>query len=202
MTLEEYYGDALILLKQGEIYLKSLIETYPNDFEQEEVQSILYIKSRIKKPESMIKKLRKRGFAEDSHTALVKTHDVIGIRVICSYVEDVYNIAKWLQQRDDIKIIKEKDYIAYPKTNGYRSLHLIIQFTTENLKGITAEIQLRTIAIDFWAALEHQIKYKHNVPHEEIIRNELKRCADEIASVDLSMQTIRDILQSETWEKI
>lgn len=202
MTLKEYYGDALILLKQGEIYLRSLIETYPNDFTQEEVQSILYIKSRIKKPESMIKKLRKRGFAEDSHTALVKTHDVIGIRVICSFVEDVYNIAKWLQQRDDIKIMEEKDYIAYPKPNGYRSLHLIIQFTTENLKGITAEIQLRTIAIDFWAALEHQIKYKHNVPHEEIIRNELKRCADEIASVDLSMQTIRDILQSETWEKI
>ena len=162
----------------------------------------MYIKARIKKPESMIKKLRKRGFAEDSHTALVKTHDVIGIRVICSFVEDVYNIAKWLQQRDDIKIIEEKDYIAYPKPNGYRSLHLIIQFTTENLKGITAEIQLRTIAIDFGAALEHQIKYKHNVPHEEIIRNELKRCADEIASVDLSMQTIRDILQSETWEKI
>ena len=69
------------------------------------------------------------------------------------------------------------------------------------MKGITAEIQLRTIAIDFWAALEHQIKYKHNVPHEEIIRSELKRCEDEIASVDLSMQTIRDILQSDIWKQ-
>lgn len=201
MTLEEYYGDAMIQLKQGEIYLKSLMETYPNDFVQEELQSILYIKSRIKAPESMMKKLRKRGFAEDSHTALEKTHDAIGIRVICSFVEDVYHIEKWLQQRDDIQIMEKKDYIAYPKTNGYRSLHLIIQFTTDKLKGIMAEIQLRTIAIDFWAALEHQIKYKHNVSHEEIIRGELKRCADEIASVDLSMQTIRDILQSDVWEQ-
>ena len=121
---------------------------------------------------------------EDSQTALQNIHDALGIRVICSFVEDVYQIARWLQERD-----------------GYRSRHLIIQFTTDDLEGITAEIQLHTIAIDFWAALEHQIKYKHNVPHEEIIRSELKRCADEIASVDLSMQTIRDILQNDIWEQ-
>lgn len=130
-----------------------------------------------------------------------KIYDALGIRVICSFVEDVYQIARWLQERDEIQIMEKKDYIAYPKPNGYRSRHLIIQYTTNDLKGITAEIQLRTIAIDFWAALEHQIKYKHNVPHEEIIRSELKRCADEIASVDLSMQTIRDILQSDIWKQ-
>lgn len=132
----------------------------------------------------MIEKLRRHGMKEDSQTALQNIHDALGIRVICSFVEDVYQIARWLQERD-----------------GYRSRHLIIQFTTDDLEGITAEIQLHTIAIDFWAALEHQIKYKHNVPHEEIIRSELKRCADEIASVDLSMQTIRDILQNDIWEQ-
>ena len=96
----------------------------------------------------------------------------------------------------------KKDYFAYPKANGYRSLHLIVQFTKKDLTGIKAEIQIRTIAVDFWATLEHQLKYKKIVPHEETIRKELKRCADEIASVDLSMQTIREILQSEIWKKV
>lgn len=200
MTPEEYYGNAFSLLKQGESYLKSLIETYPNACAKDELQSILYIKTRIKTPESMMEKLRKRGLKEDSHTALQNTHDAIGIRVICSFVEDVYRIAEWLEKRNDIQIIEKKDYISYPKPNGYRSLHLIIQFTAKDRKDMTAEIQLRTIAIDFWATLEHQIKYKRNVHHEETIRKELKRCADEIASVDLSMQTIRELLQSDIWE--
>ena len=147
MTLEEYYGNKLPLLKQGEAYLKTLMETYPNSCNKDGLQAILYIKTRIKTPESMMEKLKRHGMKEDSH------------------------------------------------------LHLIIRFTTDDLKDITAEIQLRTIALDFWAALEHQIKYKHNVPHEEIIRSELKRCADEIASVDLSMQTIREILQNDIWEQ-
>ncbi|MDY4671255.1 MAG: RelA/SpoT domain protein [Oliverpabstia sp.] len=201
MKQEEYYGNKFPLLKQGETYLKTLIETYPNSCAEDGLQAILYIKTRIKTPKSMIEKLRRHGMKEDSQTALQNTHDALGIRVICSFVEDVYQIARWLQERDEIQIMEKKDYIAYPKPNGYRSLHLIIQLTTDDLEGITAEIQLRTIAIDFWAALEHQIKYKHNVPHEEIIRSELKRCADEIASVDLSMQTIRDILQSDIWEQ-
>lgn len=200
MTLEEYYGDKFSLLKQGETYLKTLMETYPNSCNKDGLQAILYIKTRIKTPESMIEKLKRHGMKEDSQTALQQIHDALGVRVICSFVEDVYQIAKWLQERNEIQIMEKKDYIAYPKANGYRSLHLIIQFATGDLKGITAEIQLRTIALDFWASLEHQIKYKHNVPHEEIIRGELKRCADEIASVDLSMQTIRDILQNNLWE--
>ena len=201
MTLEEYYGNKFPLLKQGETYLKTLMETYPNFCNKDGLQAILYIKTRIKTPESMIEKLKRHGMKEDSPTALQHIHDALGVRVICSFVEDVYQIAKWLQERNEIQIMEKKDYIAYPKPNGYRSLHLIIRFATDDLKGITAEIQLRTIALDFWAALEHQIKYKHNVPHEEIIRSELKRCADEIASVDLSMQTIRDILQNDIWEQ-
>ena len=201
MTLEEYYGNKFPLLKQGETYLKTLMETYPNFCNKDGLQAILYIKTRIKTPESMIEKLKRHGMKEDSQTALQHIHDALGVRVICSFVEDVYQIAKWLQERNEIQIMEKKDYIAYPKSNGYRSLHLIIRFTTDDLKDITAEIQLRTIALDFWAALEHQIKYKHNVPHEEIIRSELKRCADEIASVDLSMQTIRDILQNDIWEQ-
>ena len=200
MTPEEYYGNAFSLLKQGETYLKTLIENYPNSCVKDGLQAIIYIKTRIKKPESMMEKLRKRGLMEDSCTALQTTHDALGIRVVCSFVEEVYRIARWLEKREDIQIIEKKDYIAYPKPNGYRSLHLIIRFTVKDLKDMSAEIQLRTIAIDFWATLEHQMKYKRNVQHEETIRRELKRCADEIASVDLSMQTIRDILQNNKWE--
>ena len=175
---------------------------YPNDNTQDELQSILYTKTRIKTPESMMEKLKRRGLETDCRTALANTHDAIGIRVICSFVEEVYRIERWLQKREDIETLEKKDYIAYPKANGYRSLHLIIQFTKFDLQGVEAEIQIRTIAIDFWATLEHQIKYKRNVPHEKTIRRELKRCADEIASVDLSMQTIRDILQSDTWKHV
>lgn len=201
MTLEEYYGASLPYLIQGEEYIKKLIENSPGYKTKDGIQPVLYIKTRIKSPESMMEKLRKKGVSTDSVTALAQTHDAVGVRIICSFVEDVYNISKWLHQRKDIEIIEEKDYIAYPKPNGYRSLHLILRFAQGYLKPMTAEIQIRTIAIDFWAALEHQIKYKQNVSHETTIKRELKRCADEIASVDLSMQTIRDILQNDTWNQ-
>lgn len=199
MTSEEYYGDFFVRLKYGEEYLKNLIEKYPVNKTSDGIQPILYVKSRIKTPQSMIKKLERRGFSTDRYTALSKIYDTIGIRIVCSFEEEVYNISKWLYQREEIQIIEEKDYIAYPKANGYRSLHLILQFMQEDLKDLTAEIQIRSIAIDFWAVLEHQLKYKQDVPHEDIIKKELKRCADEIASIDLSMQTIRELLRNDVW---
>lgn len=199
MTSEEYYGDFFVRLKYGEEYLKNLIEKYPVNKTSDGIQPILYVKSRIKTPQSMIKKLERRGFSTDRYTALSKIYDTIGIRIVCSFEEEVYNISKWLYQREEIQIIEEKDYIAYPKANGYRSLHLILHFMQEDLKDLTAEIQIRSIAIDFWAVLEHQLKYKQDVPHEDIIKKELKRCADEIASIDLSMQTIRELLRNDVW---
>ena len=96
-----------------------------------------------------------------------------------------------MDDQEEIEIIKIKDYIAYPKENGYRSYHMILKIKELNLN---AEIQIRTIALDFWANLEHQMKYKKHIKNEEMIRSELKRCADEIASVDLSMQTIKDLI--------
>ena len=199
MTSEEYYGDFFVRLKYGEEYLKNLIEKYPVNKTSDGIQPILYVKSRIKTSQSMIKKLERRGFSTDRYTALSKIYDTIGIRIVCSFEEEVYNISKWLYQREEIQIIEKKDYISYPKANGYRSLHLILQFMQEDLKDLTAEIQIRSIAIDFWAVLEHQLKYKQDVPHEDIIKKELKRCADEIASIDLSMQTIRELLRNDVW---
>lgn len=121
--------------------------------------------------------------------------------MICSFEEEVYQVAEWLCKRKEIQVIEKKDYIAYPKPNGYRSLHLIVKVRKGELEGMTAEIQLRTIALDFWAVLEHQMKYKQSIAHESIIQNELKRCADEIASVDISMQTIRELLRNTEWEE-
>ncbi|MCD8326148.1 MAG: RelA/SpoT domain protein [Lachnospiraceae bacterium] len=197
MTYEEYYGDAYHILKQTEQKLLELIENYPGQEKLEEIQPIIYCKSRIKSPESMKEKLRRQGFAEDCNTALEQMHDAIGIHIICSFMDDVYAVAEWLCCQDDFEVTDKKDYIAWPKPNGYRSLHLILRMKEKESRGIQAEIQIRTIAIDFWAALEHQIKYKHEVEHEKMMREELKRCADEIASVDMSMQTIRDFIREE-----
>lgn len=199
MTYEEYYGENYVRLKYLEKNLLSLIGQYPVQGSPEGIEPILYCKSRIKQPESMMCKLKLKGLKTDAHTAVREMHDAVGVRVICSFLDDVYKISDWLGTRNELTILTVKDYIAYPKPNGYRSLHLIVSFHSMTENGLKAEIQLRTIAIDFWAALEHQIKYKKNIRHEKTIRSELKRCADEIASVDLSMQTLRDLILNDRW---
>lgn len=197
MTPEEYYGSALSALLDGEKLLQNLIDQYPQNL-PEDLKTIVYGCTRIKSPESMVKKLTFLDLPTDCRSALENTFDAVGLRIICAFTEDVYTIVSWLKTRRELEIIREKDYIAYPKPNGYRSYHL--QVWLPSLQ-IPAEIQVRTIATDFWATLEHQMKYKKDIPHEELIRSELKRCADEIASVDLSMQTIRDIIRSSIEEK-
>ena len=198
MTHAEFYGNSFYTMQQAEKQLLDMIKTYPQNTSAD-LQPVVYCCSRLKSPDSMMRKLSKHGLPQDGHTALTRVYDAIGIRIVCAFAEDVYHVVKWLSARPEIEIICEKDYIAYPKPNGYRSYHLQIKLRTGAGKGLPAEIQVRTIATDFWATLEHQLKYKKALPHEELIRNELKRCADEIASVDLSMQTIRDILRKELW---
>ena len=198
MTLEQYYGEKLQMLRNGQQYLSDMIAEYPVKKTADGIQPILYINSRIKAPESLMLKLQKKGLQADCDTALRKIHDIIGVRVICSFGEEVYRVAQWISNREHVEVIERKDYIAYPKPNAYRSLHLIVKFTEKGMEQITAEIQLRTIAHDFWAVLEHQMKYKKSVEHDTVIKSESKRCADEIASLDVSMQTIRELLRE--WE--
>ena len=197
MTLEEYYGSKLPAMLYTKQYLLNIISRYPQT-DQKELKPIIYCCSRIKSPESMIRKLSARGLPQDGMSASTKIYDAVGVRIVCTFAEDVYKIADWLKNHPDIIIEKEKDYIAYPKENGYRSYHLKVRLRANNT---CAEIQIRTIATDFWATLEHQLKYKKDIPHKELIRSELKRCADEIASVDLSMQTIRDIIRTSISEE-
>ena len=197
MTCEEFYGTKEYQkLKATENALIDLIDLYSaTKREKEGVKPIVYSCSRIKTPDSMIEKLKKRGFEPTKEAALSEAFDAVGVRAVCAFAEDVYRLVHWLQQQPAICIITEKDYYEYPKPNGYRSYHMLLKMTEGEIEGCHAEIQIRTIANDFWATLEHQLKYKKDMPNEKLIRSELKRCADEIASVDLSMQTIRDIIR-------
>ena len=160
MTYEEYYGCKFVCLKRVEQVLMNIVHEYSMQSYSNEIEPILYCKSRIKRPESMVRKLEQRGLPTDRESALSNVHDAVGVRIVCSFVDDVYKIARWLGTRPEFDIIEIKDYIAYPKPNGYRSLHLILCFQAGPEQGLMAEIQLRTIAIDFWATLEHQMKYK------------------------------------------
>ena len=150
--------------------------------------------SRVKSDESMREKCRRKGLPETPESALDKIHDAIGIRIVCAFVSDVYAIRDYLVGAEDLEVIEEKDYIRHAKPNGYRSYHMILR-TPE---GYYLEVQLRTISMDTWAALEHHLIYKKNITgNEQLIVKELKRCADELASTDVSMQTIRDMIFEE-----
>lgn len=159
---------------------------------------IEFIKSRLKKPISILKKLEKNGYELTLESVMANLNDVAGVRVVCYFIDDIYDVARWLAKQDDIRLLEVKDYIRHPKDNGYRSLHMIVEipvFFSEEKRQMRVEVQIRTIAMDFWASLEHQLRYKRDldkVDNPEAIGKELKRCAEIIADTDLRMQEIRE----------
>lgn len=154
------------------------------------------ISCRIKSVPSIIEKLSRKGYELTAESIEANLNDVAGIRVICSFPEDIYVLADRLCSQDDIRLIERKDYIKNPKPNGYRSLHLIVEipiFLMDEKKFMRVEVQFRTIAMDFWASLEHKLKYKKNIENDlEEISAELKACADEISRLDGKMQEIHN----------
>lgn len=159
------------------------------------------ISSRVKKPESIAQKLYKKGLPFTVEAIMANLSDVAGVRIICEFIDDIYSIAAMLAMQDDLKLIKIKDYIKYPKPNGYRSYHMIVEIPVFFSKGKTpmrVEIQIRTMAMDFWASLDHELKYKKDIDseEEELIASELLACADRIAETDTIMQQIRMKLDS------
>lgn len=156
-----------------------------------------HLKARIKSTDSVREKLQLNGYAATAESGLRQLSDIIGLRVVTHFVGDIYTVLEQMQQDPSWRVVLIKDYIANPKPNGYRSLHIIlaIPFNCEGIDNIMVEVQLRTIAMDCWASLEHQLKYKKNIKNANLIVDELKRCADEMASTDLTMQTIRDLIQ-------
>ncbi len=158
------------------------------------------IKSRVKKPQSIIEKLNRRGLELSIPSVLENLNDVAGIRVICSFVDDIYKVAEMFTRQDDVTLLQVKDYIKNPKPNGYRSYHMIVEipvFFADRKQPVKVEVQLRTIAMDFWASLEHGMKYKKDMPEAEEVIAELKSCADIIAATDLRMQAINERIHRE-----
>ncbi|XVG95450.1 GTP pyrophosphokinase family protein [Eubacteriales bacterium KG127] len=161
------------------------------------------IKSRRKKDGSILDKLVRQENPITLESIEENLNDVAGVRVICSFVDDIYSVARMLARQDDVTVIMIKDYIKKPKANGYRSYHMIVEipvFFSNEKKPMRVEIQIRTVAMNFWASLEHQIKYKHNVKNAEKIGKDLKDCADTIANTDLRMQKIREALKASDHE--
>lgn len=160
---------------------------------------IQMIKSRVKRPSSILEKLKRRGFPLTVQSVADCLDDVAGIRVICSFVDDIYTVAELLARQDDVKVLMVKDYIRCPKVNGYRSYHMIIEvpvFLCDRKQGMRVEVQIRTMAMDFWASLDHQMKYKKQLDDfPEEVGEELKECAETIAETDMRMLRIRQKIE-------
>ncbi len=153
------------------------------------------IESRVKSPESIAGKLRRNNLGFSIKSMRENLNDIAGIRIICQYIDDIYTVANMLCKQDDITVVKIKDYIKDPKPNGYRSYHMVVEvpvFFSEQKHFVRVEVQFRTIAMDFWASLEHDIKYKKEIPDPELLAADLKECADIAYSLDVRMQSLRD----------
>ena len=167
---------------------------------------IEHIKTRIKTPESIVKKLKRGGYESTIDNMVKYVNDIAGIRIICSFTSDIYRIADMISEQKDIKVCGVKDYITYPKASGYKSYHMLVSipiFLSDRVVETKVEIQIRTVAMDFWASLEHKIYYKFEGHAPAYISEELKGCADMVSELDERMLSINEAIQKclETAEK-
>lgn len=179
-------------IMEVETKLKVLNAEFSQEYNRNPFESI---KSRLKSPESIYEKLERKGYPVTVEGIRDNLTDVAGLRVICSFPDDIYRLAGLFIKQDDIILVRKKDYIRNPKPNGYRSLHLILSvpvFLSNEKKYMKVEVQFRTIAMDFWASLEHKLKYKKTVENTDEIVEQLKLCADSIEALDYQMQAIRN----------
>ena len=156
---------------------------------------IHHIDGRVKSQSSIVAKLIKRGLPLSIESARKNINDIAGVRVVCSYIDDVYRVAEMFERQTDVEIVKKQDYIKTPKDNGYRSYHLIVEipvYFSDKVRPVRCEIQIRTIAMDFWATLDHDMQYKKQVEDSEAIMRELRECADVIHQTDEKMMRLRE----------
>ncbi|MEE0945795.1 MAG: GTP pyrophosphokinase family protein [Acutalibacteraceae bacterium] len=191
-TLMAYYRCAMMEI---ETKFNVLNEEFSLQYDRNPINSI---KTRLKSYESIKEKLKRQNVPFSAESIKENLNDVAGVRVVCAFERDVYNLAEALLKQDDIQLIQKKDYIANPKENGYRSLHLIVAvpiFLAKEKHYMRVEIQLRTIAMDFWASLEHQLRYKKDSPFTEEMAKELYECATLSATLDSKMDKLREQVQ-------
>lgn len=179
-------------LKQVETKIEILNDEFQHVHRYNPIE---HIKARIKTPESIVKKLKRHGYESTIDNMVKHINDIAGIRIICSFTSDIYRIAEMIRQQKDIQVVAIKDYITYPKASGYKSYHMIVTvpvYLSDRIVDTKVEIQIRTVAMDFWASLEHKLKYKKNVDDADEIVGQLKVCSDAIEKLDYQMQEIRN----------
>ena len=195
--LMSYYQCAVMEI---ETKFRVLNQEYSLEYDKNPIEGI---KTRIKSYDSIVRKIRRKNIPMSLTAIEENIKDIAGVRVICSFPEDIYELADSFLRQDDIVLIEKKDYIKNPKPSGYRSLHLIVQvpiFLQKNKKMVNVEVQFRTIAMDFWASLEHKLRYKKDIPADKAkyLEDEMLACAQISADLDMRMQNVRDVIAENT----
>ena len=211
LGFESFEGSVRNYMAQMQLYdaaikeIKTKLEILDNEFSiRYDHNPIHNIESRLKSTRSIVEKLKRRNLPLNLESLREGMNDIAGIRVICNYLDDIYHIADLLAGQDDVKLILRRDYIRRPKESGYRSLHLVVKvpvFLADRVEHVKCEVQIRTIAMDFWASLEHELKYKRQTAVSDDLLHRLKICSEAITEVDVEMQEIHKQLLSERTEK-
>ena len=181
-------------LKQVETKLEILNDEFQHVHQYNPIE---YIKSRIKSPESKVKKLKRNGYEVTIDNMVEHVKDIAGIRLVCSFTSDIYRLAEMIGRQNDLTVVSVKDYIKNPKESGYRSYHMIVSvpiFLTDRVVDTTVEIQIRTIAMDFWASLEHKIYYKFEGHAPAYISHDLQECAEIVGMLDAKMLSLNEAI--------
>ena len=195
--LMSYYQCAIM---EVETKFKVLNQEYSLEYDRNPIEGI---KTRVKSYDSILRKIRRKNIPMTLEGIEENIRDIAGVRVICSFPDDIYMLADCLLSQDDITLLEKKDYIKNPKPGGYRSLHLIVSvpiFLQDGKRNMTVEVQLRTIAMDFWASLEHKLRYKKDIPADKAkyLEDEMLACAQISADLDMRMQNVRDVIAENT----
>ncbi|MCM1024378.1 MAG: GTP pyrophosphokinase family protein [Prevotella sp.] len=195
------FAERMQIYRAGIKEIRTKLEILDEEFQTKfSYNPIHHIESRLKSPQSIVKKVRAKGLPVTVESMSANITDVAGIRVICNYIDDIYRVAELLTGQDDVTLVRVRDYIKNPKPSGYKSLHLIVEvpiFLSAGPAPIPVEIQIRTIAMDFWASLEHKLKYKTDNDVSPDLRKRLRACADEIFALDKEMQDIHTTIQAQ-----
>jgi putative GTP pyrophosphokinase len=199
IPLKEFFTYYKCAIMEIETKFRVLNEQFSINGESNPIE---FIQSRIKGYGSIFRKMISHNIPRNLEAIGENISDIAGIRVVCSFVQDIYRLADCFLRQDDIFLIEKKDYINNPKPNGYRSLHLIVEvpiFLENEKRLVKAEVQLRTIAMDFWASLEHKLRYKKDLPQNKLdmLTDDLKKCADQSAEWDIRMQDIKNIIEND-----
>lgn len=192
------WENAMFLYRSAIKVVTTKLEILNDEFQHiHKYNPIEYVKSRLKTPESIVKKLRRNGYESSMENMIEYVNDIAGVRLVCSFTPDIYRLADMITKQRDFTVISVKDYLKQPKVSGYRSYHLIISVPVETSTGVVqtkVEIQIRTIAMDFWASLEHKIYYKFEGNAPEYISKDLQSCAEIVANLDAKMLSLNEAI--------